>query len=113
METILKKQILVLWVVSIVWSSTTLGQWSDEGKILSIYPSSSHGGVLVQHERMPNPDGCPNSTQYVLDKNHMFFTEIFSLLMSAQARGSNMNLHVDGCGGFNNVYPVITFVVAK
>ncbi len=108
----MKKYFLLL--LGLVFSGGVYaGQWSGYAEIEAIYPSSSHNGVLIQHGSMPNPDSCSNSSWYVLEKDNPLFNEIFTLIAAAQARKSQVNLHVNGCGGYNNVHPVITLLISK
>jgi len=102
------------FLVSIVITTTAIaGGWSGSAKVLEIYPAPGNNGILIKHASMPNPDNCTSPGLYVLDIDNMFFKEIFSLLMSAQARQSNINLQVSGCKGRNNTHPSIFQVIAK
>jgi hypothetical protein len=87
--------------------------WSGETTILEIYPSPDNNGVLIKSASMPNPDKCPSPTYFILNRGNMFFDEIYSLLMSAQARKSTINLYLNDCMGANNVHPQIYQVIAK
>ncbi len=109
------RKVIWLFTISIIYTSANAGDWSGSSTILEIYPSSTNNGILIKHASMPNPDSCSPTPPafYILDKDQMFFNEMFSLIMSAQARSSNINLYVNGCKGTNNKYPSITLVIAK
>ena len=87
--------------------------WSGETTILEIYPSPDNNGVFIKAASMPNPDNCPSPSYFILNKDNMFFKEVYTLLVSGQARKSTINLYLKGCSGANNVHPQIFQVIAK
>lgn len=107
------KKVIISFGLLLCFNSANADGWSGGSIIVEIYPSPGSNGVYIKHSSMPNPDTCSSPSYYFLDKNNIFFDEIFSLLMSAQARKSIINLHLSGCGGPNNIHPKIQQVIAK
>ncbi|UTW44711.1 hypothetical protein KFE80_09930 [bacterium SCSIO 12696] len=87
--------------------------WSGGANIQEIYPSPGNNGVFIKHGSMPNPDNCPSPGYYLLPKDNPLFSEIYALLMSAQARQATINIQIVSCGGENNLYPLIYQVIAN
>jgi hypothetical protein len=67
------------------------------GKINSVQIWPAHNGVLIQHQNMINPDGCGRSDHLLLRPSDPFFKEMYAMLLSAQASGKQVQLHVNGC----------------
>ena len=107
------KKALVVISSLVLSTAVHAGSWVGDLKVLEIYPSSSQNGILFKLDAMPNPDDCPSDGLYVLDKEEMFFDQMFALAMSAQARGSVINFHVNGCKGKDSLYPSIRLMIAK
>lgn len=89
--------------------------WSSSLTVTEIYPAPSYNGILIKQSSMINPDSCASAAYYLLKKDNVLFNEIYTLLVSAQARKSNVRIHVSGCTGVNdtdNTYPEINQVIA-
>jgi len=113
MKTKMKLSLRILTGVLIFTSGfASAAGWSGASTIDTLYPSPSHNGILIKHNSMPNPDGCPSSSYYILSKDNILFSEIYSLLLSSQARKSSINLQLVDCSGQNNTFPSINQVIA-
>ena len=92
-------------------SASATSGWAGLGKILEIYPSSDQG-VLVKHTTNANPSGCSYASYYLLLPTDPFFRETYALLLSAQARGVDVNINLNGCFDNGvNTKPIIALVI--
>lgn len=110
----MKKYLLrLVFSIALIFNSSfsSAAGWSGASTIDTLYPSPSHNGILIKHNSMPNPDGCPSSSYYILSKDNSLFNEIYTLLLSSQARKSSVNLQLLGCSGQNSVFPSINQVI--
>lgn len=76
------KKILVLLLV-VATSATQAANFTKGGEITQLHFWEGHSGVLILHENMINPENCARTDQYALRKEHPFFKEFYSLLLSA------------------------------
>lgn len=113
MKKIIKSIVFGVVVLFFCSNLSIAAGWSGASTIQEIYPSPGNNGILIKHSSMPNPDNCPSPSYYILSKDNALFTEIFTLLVSAQARQSVINLQLVGCSGTNNVHPEVYQVIAK
>ena len=104
----------MLWVVLVLFNSAIFaGGWGGSTTVSEIYPSIDNNGVLVTQAVMIDPDTCNYSSHYVLEKDHVLFNEIFTLLMSAQARQSEVQIYLAGCSLHTTPKPKINAVIAR
>lgn len=105
-----------VFLCALIMSSATLAAgWTSPLPTTEIYPAPGYNGVLVKQSSMTNPDGCAGSAYYLLKKDNIMFDELYALLMSSQARQSNIRFHLNGCAGVNagdNTYPLIFQAIA-
>lgn len=109
---LLKSLLVVVLALPLSFSSLAAG-WSGAYRVTEIYPAPGHNGVLIRIEQHSNPDNCSSPSYYFLEKSNVLFSQIFALLMSAQARQATINLQLVGCGGANSVHPIIYQVIAN
>lgn len=106
------KKIIILFIL--IYANLFAAGWTD-GKIKEIYPAPAYNGILIKQETMINPDNCASSTYYLLKKDNPLFNEIYSLIISAQARESNIKLNLVNCKGVDenaNTLPSIFQVIS-
>lgn len=105
--------LLIIWFALGQVTSANAAGWSGASLVREIYPAPGHNGVFIRIESHVNPDGCASPSYYFLEKSNVLFNQIFALLMAAQARQAAINLQLVGCGGNNNLHPIIYQVIAS
>ncbi len=80
------------------------GTATSYGKVTAMQFWVGHEGVLIVHQNMINPDGCPRSDQYLLRQTNVFFKEIYAQILSAHNSGKRAQFHVEGC---HQGFPVV------
>lgn len=90
------KKLLVIFVLSISLN-VHARTFVPTGQIKQLHFWETVDGLLVIHQNMINPDACQRNDQYILDYNHRFFKEIYSMMLSAHFAGQPMKLVIDGC----------------
>ena len=70
---------------------------SSVGKITTLRWYEGHAGVLIIQENMSDLGDCGSSTYYILDDQHSYFNEIYSLILSAHIANQPLELTIDGC----------------
>lgn len=87
--------------------------WTGSHKVIEIYPSPNNNGVLVKQDVMIDPNSCAFNSYYVLEKDNAMFSEMYSLLMSAQARGAEVQIHLAGCSTHTTPKPKISTLIVR
>ncbi|MET1254868.1 hypothetical protein [Aliikangiella maris] len=70
---------------------------SSIGKITTVLWYEGHVGVLIRQENMSDLGGCGRSDYYMLDDQHPYFKEIYSLILSAHIASQPLELSVADC----------------
>ncbi len=105
--------VLIIGYLLCFSSATTAGDWSGSFKVTELYPSPDNNGVLIKQDVMVDPDSCGFDSFYVLEKDNVLFSQMFSLLMSAQARGAEVQIHLAGCSTHATPKPKISTLIAR
>jgi hypothetical protein len=95
MNKFLNTGIFILLIL--IQSSANAATGSSAGKITTIQWYEGHVGVLVKQEGMSDLGGCGRSDHYILDENHAYFKEIYSLILTAHISSQPLILYLDGC----------------
>lgn len=70
---------------------------SSQGRIRTILWYEGHTGALIVQDNMSDLGGCGRADLYILDDQHPYFKEIYSLLLAAHASDQPVTLTLDGC----------------
>ncbi len=107
------KKIFFIFILSIsgLFSlATNAASGSSSGKITNIYWYEGHTGVLLKQEGMSDLGGCGRADYYILDEEHPFFKEIYSLILSAHIASQPLHLNLNGCvQGISRIKHVSSF----
>ena len=88
---------LAFYLSLLVVSATALGEPVVSGAAIpsNLHIYSTNGAAYVALVRA----GCATSGIYSLAKNHPAYSEIFSMLLTAQSTGQTVKIRFDGCEG--------------
>ncbi|WP_454829414.1 hypothetical protein [Pseudoxanthomonas wuyuanensis] len=70
---------------------------SSQGRIKTIQWFEGHTGALIAQDNMSDLGGCGRSDYYILDSQHPYFKEIYSLLLAAHMSDQSVSLTLEGC----------------
>lgn len=92
---------IIYTILFLVFTSTvdsaSAASGGSTGKITTIQWYEGHTGVLVKQVGMSDLGGCGRADWYILDDNHPYFKEIYSLILSAHISSQPLSLIMDGC----------------
>ncbi len=69
----------------------------NAGKVTRVFWYEGHVGVLVKQEGMSDLGGCGRGDYFILDENHAYFEEIYSLILAAHISSQPLRIYLDGC----------------
>jgi hypothetical protein len=94
-------------------SFASAGAWTGKLPITSLYLHATYDGLFINQtvtSADPSIMQC-NRDMYFLPRTHVFFKEIYAMLLSARATGSSVDLYLDACTtGVGGYRPIISFV---
>lgn len=96
----MKSSILVLCGVilaALCCAASNAASGSSQGRIKAIRWYQGHTGVLIVRDNMSDPGGCGRSDHYILDDQHPYFREIYSLLLATHLSDQPVSLTIEGC----------------
>jgi hypothetical protein len=86
------------FIISICFDSTAYAATGERsGKIQTILWYEGHTGVLIVQDNMSDLGGCGRSDYYILDGQHAYFKEIYSLILSAHIINQPLTLSIQDC----------------
>jgi hypothetical protein len=94
------KYTFILPVISIfIFFSSQLfaASGNSSGKVTTLLWYQGHTGLLVKQEGMSDLGGCGRADYYILDDQHPYFKEIYSLILSAHISSQSLAFTLDGC----------------
>ena len=90
-------------------SPSTAASRSAWGKIKTVEWYEGHTGVLVIQENMSDLGGCGRSDYYILDDQHPYFNQIYSMLLVAHVSDQPLSLSIQDCvQGISRIKHVIS-----
>lgn len=95
----MRKNILafLLFSLAVLSGQVNAASGGSSGKITRMLWYEGHSGVLVKQEGMSDLGGCGRPDYYILDDQHPYFKEIYSLILAAHISSQPLSLHLDGC----------------
>ncbi len=67
------------------------------GDITLIKLYQGHGGILIQHSNLADPDECGRADYFILPDTYPYFEEAYSLLLAAQMADKKVSFTVSNC----------------
>lgn len=104
---------LLAVVLTTIGSVAYAGVWTGKMQITNLYIQTTYDGVFINQPTMSTDASIMqcNRDMYFLPRTHVFFREIYSMLLSARATGKSINVYLDPCttgvGGFR---PLVSFI---
>lgn len=89
--------IFFLLLSTLFSASTAAATGSSAGKVNTLLWYEGHVGLLIKQEGMSDLGGCGRGDYYILDDQHPYFKEIYSLILSAHVSSQPLWIHIDGC----------------
>ncbi len=84
-------------------------KYSESGNITELLVDSSSNSVFIKHDGFSSfAWSCPDQTYAILSPSSTMFNEIYFQLVSAQASGSFIDLHIRGCSNTQPSRPIVT-----
>lgn len=87
----------IFFVITSLLGFANAASGNGFGNITRIQWYEGHTGVLVKQQGMSDIGGCGRGDYYILDENHSYFKEIYSLILAAHMSSKPLSLHLDGC----------------
>jgi len=78
-------------------STVNAATGANTGKVTRVLWYEGHVGVLVKQEGMSDLGGCGRGDYFILDDNHAYFKEIYSLILAAHISSQPLSINLDGC----------------
>ena len=97
-------------IVLLGCSSFAFAAGETAGKIETILIYQGHTGLLIKLSNMINPDACARIDWFILPKTHVYYKEIYSLLLATNYADKSITIDVAGC---DQGFPVITNVMSQ
>lgn len=79
------------------FSAISAAQGASEGKINTVYFYTGHVGVLIKQDGMRDLANCGRGDYYILDRDHQFFEEVYSLILAAHHSETRVNITAADC----------------
>ena len=89
--------IVLFFLVASISGLANAASGGNTGKVTTLLWYEGHSGVLIKQEGMSDLGGCGREDYYILDDQHPYFKEIYSLILSAHISSQPLSLHLDGC----------------
>ncbi len=89
--------IILFFLITSISCFANAASGVSTGKITKILWYEGHTGVLIKQEGMSDLGGCGRADYYILDDQHPYFKEIYSLILSAHISSQPLSLRLDGC----------------
>jgi hypothetical protein len=70
---------------------------SNTGRILTLLWYDGHAGLLIRQEGMSDLGGCGRSDYFIVDNAHMYYKEIYAMLLSAYMADQAVTLNLENC----------------
>jgi hypothetical protein len=107
-----KLVVMAISIQMLLWSVNSFaGGWYYDARVQYLYSGKIGGRNAVKLVGLsPNPDGCPNTYDLVVDDANPRFKEIWSLLLSSYLTDKPVSVYLSGCGSTYN-FPAITDVI--
>ena len=91
---------IILFISLLLPLTAISGEWSGLTNIKKIYPHSTNntdGTIYLGFDVMKNASSCTHSSLLALKKSNNLSSEIYSLILTAYAKGSRVNYYTQGC----------------
>jgi hypothetical protein len=95
----MKNMMSIVFLLSSLLFSVNLAAAAGHstGKITTLLWYEGHIGLLIKQEGMSDLGGCGRGDYYILDDQHPYFKEIYSLILSAHLASQPLEIHLNGC----------------
>jgi hypothetical protein len=90
-------KLTVSFLLLISSSALFAASGASNGKITTLLWYQGHTGLLLKQEGMSDLGGCGRADYYILDNQHPFFKEVYSLILSAHISSQPLRLVVEDC----------------
>lgn len=93
-----KFTLVLIFLFVLFWGGASYAaKGSSSGKVKTVLWYEGHRGVLVVQENMADHGGCGRKDYYILDSNHEYFKEIYSLILTAHFSSQPLIFSLEGC----------------
>jgi hypothetical protein len=91
-------RVLICAMTTVLSASTAFAaSGSNTGRINTMFWFEGHDGLLVRQDGMTDLGGCGRGDYFILSSQHVFFKEIYAMLLSAHLSDLQVQISVTDC----------------
>jgi hypothetical protein len=88
---------VLLFVSSLIFNLAYAESGGSTGRITAMLWYEGHTGLLIKQEGMSDLGGCGRADYYILDDQHPYFEEMYSLILAAHISSQPLWIHLKDC----------------